>query len=1174
MSVLFEISIANAFWASVLAVVVCCITAKWKNCFAAHFLWLVVLAKLIMPPIWQQPIPIPILASAAPPTAIADSFDFQSDMQPNLQANVSSLSTVNLKQVQNNNRQTQSNTTMENDETNTTNQPVNDKEDTLFQSGSAHVTIAASQQSPNSSGDSAPALPVIDWIACVFVVWVAGSLVVVFMTLHRLISFDRSLRQSSSDNDFWQQRVEQLAETIGLTRVPRVRTTSARISPLIWCVGHKPTLVLPIELMDSLAQDQSDPIIVHELAHLLRRSHWIRWFELFVTSVYWWHPVVWWARHQLHQADETCCDSIVLQHFPDSNHSYCESLFRTAKFLVGATNQAPLAFNFSHFKFLKRRMEIVLRDQPSVAVSRTAKISLATFAAVVLIFSARMFASPNNSTTENSNGIVDSSKDQQQSASQKLVVNVVNPDGTPASDVSVKLTMGVKDIKEESFRTDAKGNCIIVHDGLVPGAKFTITVESAGHTPMKSTWTTKAEQDLPTSLKFHLETASTMGGVVLDENQTPIPGIDVFFAASSSSQTDTRITLTSLKFTCKTDKQGRWKCDKAPPYEKIAHVVLGFTSEKFVDTQEFVSRQDWTPLRVQTYKTKLQSGYKIFGTVTDSKGNPIHLAQVVVGALREPNLLPISQTDMSGQYQSNKISEGVQYVTCVADGFAPAIQKVNVARKDLNLDLQLSTGIPLTIEVKDSAGKPLAGARAIPFDWRNGRSLIKFGESLPLTANANGVIKWENAPSEPIKYLIRWPGLMRRDVKLAPNSTPYKCVLYPPLKVAFKVQNKETKSPATEFRLLTGFKGGDGKINWRRHETLAGKDGELEWTQRNGNADSETYFRIEADGMKAVETRAVKLSEGVAELEVFMEPAETKTISIIAPNGKLSKNATVYYCLPRRSNGPYVRNGATVKDRKRLPKLTFNDGKFELPNNSEKAKIVILADEGYAKLAADKLQTTDRVELLGWSRVEGVAKIGAKPADGETIKLTPQFESGWYMFDYGVKADKDGKFIFDCVPADMKAPYIYRQIIVSRDGSGFESTSAFSHPLILKPGKTTKVELGGIGRAVTGKLVAPPEYPNAVADWNLGTTNLRRTIVGPAGERSEYHGFAIKPDGTFRIEDVPPGTYQFQAQVLEEGEVRWKPGPEIGSMTQQFVIEPMEGGRSDEAFDLGNLQLK
>ena len=58
-------------------------------------------------------------------------------------------------------------------------------------------------------------------------------------------------------------------------------------------------------------------ILAHELAHLRRRDHWVRAVELIVSTVYWWNPLVWVIRRQIHQAEDLCCDAWVRWAFPE-----------------------------------------------------------------------------------------------------------------------------------------------------------------------------------------------------------------------------------------------------------------------------------------------------------------------------------------------------------------------------------------------------------------------------------------------------------------------------------------------------------------------------------------------------------------------------------------------------------------------------------------------------------------------------------------------------------------------------------------------------------------------------------------------------------------------------------------------------------------------------------------
>ncbi len=36
-------------------------------------------------------------------------------------------------------------------------------------------------------------------------------------------------------------------------------------------------------------------VVAHELAHVWRRDHLVRWLEWVACVVFWWNPVAWWA---------------------------------------------------------------------------------------------------------------------------------------------------------------------------------------------------------------------------------------------------------------------------------------------------------------------------------------------------------------------------------------------------------------------------------------------------------------------------------------------------------------------------------------------------------------------------------------------------------------------------------------------------------------------------------------------------------------------------------------------------------------------------------------------------------------------------------------------------------------------------------------------------------------
>ena len=130
-----------------------------------------------------------------------------------------------------------------------------------------------------------------------------------------------------------------------------------------------------------LDDDQRATLLVHELAHLRRRDHWVRCLELIATALYWWHPLVWWTRGRLRDAEEQCCDAWVTWLLPSCGRAYAQALLETVDFLSGARRALPpVASAAGQFPVLKRRLTMILHGTTPRRLS-TAGLGLVSGAA-------------------------------------------------------------------------------------------------------------------------------------------------------------------------------------------------------------------------------------------------------------------------------------------------------------------------------------------------------------------------------------------------------------------------------------------------------------------------------------------------------------------------------------------------------------------------------------------------------------------------------------------------------------------------------------------------------------------------------------------------------------------------------------------------------------------------
>jgi predicted metal-dependent hydrolase len=172
---------------------------------------------------------------------------------------------------------------------------------------------------------------------------------------------------------------------LGLPKSPRTWIIPGQVSPLLWSWAGKASLILPNDLLNRLSVEQLEALLLHELAHLRRRDHWVRALEFITTGLFWWHPVVWWARHELREAEEQCCDAWVVWALPETVRGYALALLETIDFLSEARPALPPATTgIGYVRDLRRRMTMIMRGTTPRALTWSGGLVVLAVAAFML----------------------------------------------------------------------------------------------------------------------------------------------------------------------------------------------------------------------------------------------------------------------------------------------------------------------------------------------------------------------------------------------------------------------------------------------------------------------------------------------------------------------------------------------------------------------------------------------------------------------------------------------------------------------------------------------------------------------------------------------------------------------------------------------------------------------
>jgi beta-lactamase regulating signal transducer with metallopeptidase domain len=305
---LLRIALWNVALGAVLAALAFAVSRSTRRPALAHVLWVLALVKLLTPPLW--------IIGVAPDRARPN------HLEPTPLVPVDSV-------------------------------PTSTQESRS--AGPRAVGELPHRVTPQRSGE---------WVLpAVLIVWGSGSLAWLAMTLARIRQFRRALRHAVTDARL-QARVDDLAAQIGLRNSPGVRLVPGRVCPMVWWTFGRPRLLVPIQLWSGLSESKRDALILHELAHLKRRDHWVRVIELLATVLYWWDPAVWWARHELRIAEEQCCDAWVTRAMPASGQVYASALVDAIEFISSSgsisTPRLPaLASGMGEFRHLQRRLVMI-----------------------------------------------------------------------------------------------------------------------------------------------------------------------------------------------------------------------------------------------------------------------------------------------------------------------------------------------------------------------------------------------------------------------------------------------------------------------------------------------------------------------------------------------------------------------------------------------------------------------------------------------------------------------------------------------------------------------------------------------------------------------------------------------------------------------------------------------
>jgi beta-lactamase regulating signal transducer with metallopeptidase domain/peroxiredoxin len=311
--------------------------------------------------------------------------------------------------------------------------------------------------------------------------------------------------------------------------------------------------------------------------------------------------------------------------------------------------------------------------------------------------------------------------------------------------------------------------------------------------------------------------------------------------------------------------------------------------------------------------------------------------------------------------------------------------------------------------------------------------------------------------------------------------------------------------------------------------------------------------------------------------------------TVFSPGGQTVSNAAILIGI---GGEPAVLwNGRFAYVEKSTIYFTRANGRFTIPHLPH-AHAYVAHEEGFCDLNLDGLKSPLSIQLVAWGRIEGNVTLEGKLASHQQLALLDDPHKwtipGHLNLTYQTESDNQGRFVFEDVPpGEVKVcrvagnRFCEEQMVEVIEGQ----TSICQHDF---DGRVLK------GHFVTSDSSVIANWKNSVS-MNFGTkfalleppakedpVNWEGNFWQPdednnAFRASQHFATFVEPNGDFRIEDVPPGTYELRADLYEGRGISpylYLGGKYLGQLKQEVTIPAPVQGRENSPLDLGTFAVQ
>ena len=191
--------------------------------------------------------------------------------------------------------------------------------------------------------------------------WIAGS------AIFFLIAVAKTLRTNFW---LWRQRrllpaeaqigIENLFSRLGIKTLPKVWLIEGIGQPFVWGL-LRGSIYLPANFVKVNSAEHQRGILGHEISHILRFDAAVNLLQITAHAIFWFHPFVWWANKKIRAEREKCCDEMAIARLGAKVKDYSDAIVEILIAEHESTRPVPSLAVAGPVKNIEERIKTMMR---------------------------------------------------------------------------------------------------------------------------------------------------------------------------------------------------------------------------------------------------------------------------------------------------------------------------------------------------------------------------------------------------------------------------------------------------------------------------------------------------------------------------------------------------------------------------------------------------------------------------------------------------------------------------------------------------------------------------------------------------------------------------------------------------------------------------------------------